>query len=65
MEYFAGLDVSMAESTCVSWLKMAPSSTTRKYRPRLLTLRPSLRRFRPASGWYLRPVAWRRCSITA
>ena len=64
MEYFAGLDVSMAEThVCVD--RKGAVIHNAKTRRRLRTSRPSLRRFQPAGGSYLRPVEWLRCSITA
>jgi hypothetical protein len=61
MEYFADLDVSMAETH----VQTARSSTTPRCRLRLPILRASSHRFEPAVGCYSRPAEWLRCSITA
>ena len=50
MEYFAGLDVSMAETHVCVMTENGAVIHERKYRRRLPTLRPRLRRCRPADG---------------
>jgi hypothetical protein len=63
MEYFVGLDVSMAEThVCVVTRNGA---VIHNAKVRLPILRPSSRRFRPAVGSHSRRAGWLRCSITA
>ena len=64
MEYFAGLDVSMAETHVCVMTRNGAVVHNAKVRLRLPISRPSLRRFRPAGGSCLRPAEWHRCSTT-
>jgi hypothetical protein len=67
MEYFADLDVSMAEThVCVvTGNGVVVHEVKLRYHLRLPISRPSLPRFRAAGGSYSGRAEWLRCSTTA
>jgi hypothetical protein len=65
MEYFAGLDVSMAETHVCVVTRTGRVTHKAKVPSTLPISRPSSRNFRLAGVSYSRRAEWRRCSSMA
>ena len=65
MEYFAGLDVSMAETHVCVVTGNGTVIHSAKVPSTPADIAASWRRFRPAGGSYSRRAEWLRCSTTA
>ena len=62
MEYFAGLDVSMAETQICVVAQSGGVIHKAKVPSTPADIAAELAGFQPASGSYSRPAGWRRCS---
>ena len=65
MEYFAGLDVSMAETHVCVMNREGDVMHEIKGRRRLPTSQPRSRNYRPVGASCSRPAGWRRCCTMA
>ena len=64
MVYFAGVDISMAETPVCVMAQSGAVITNRRCRRRRRISRVSWRNSQPADGSYSRPDEWRQCSTT-